>query len=56
MPIAEPMPIAPSLSDPELVEWMNTEGARRLERLRANPSSGLTLDQAFEGLIDEENA
>lgn len=38
----------------ELTRWMNTEGARRLEALHRNPSSGLTSDQAFEGLLGNE--
>ena len=38
----------------ELTHWMNTEGARRLEALHRNPSSGLTSEQAFAGLLDEE--
>jgi Arc/MetJ-type ribon-helix-helix transcriptional regulator len=38
----------------ELTHWMNTEGARRLEALHRDPSSGLTSDQAFAGLLDDE--
>jgi hypothetical protein len=39
----------------QLAHWMNTEGVRRLEALHANPSSGLTVDEVFEGLIDESS-
>ncbi|HTV09314.1 MAG TPA: hypothetical protein VMD97_09755 [Candidatus Aquilonibacter sp.] len=45
--------LAPPPSADELTQWMNTEGARRLEALHRNPSSGLTSDQAFAGLTDE---
>jgi antitoxin ParD1/3/4 len=44
---------APS-TDADLVHWMNTEGARRCAALDANPSSGLTLEEAFAGLEDED--
>lgn len=46
--------LAPPPSQDELAHWMNTEGARRLEALHRDPSSGLTSDQAFEGLLDED--
>lgn len=42
------------VSEPALEQWMNTEGARRLAALHADPSSGLTMDQAFAGLLNEE--
>jgi hypothetical protein len=47
--------LAPPPSDDELVQWMNTEGARRLEALHQDPSSGLTGDQAFAGLLEEDS-
>ena len=46
--------LSPPPSEEELVHWMNTEGARRLDALHADPSSGLTIDEAFAGLLDEE--
>lgn len=42
------------INQDELTRWMNTEGARRLEGMHADPSIGLTVDEAFAGLIDEE--
>jgi Arc/MetJ-type ribon-helix-helix transcriptional regulator len=42
------------IDEDELTHWMNTEGVRRLEAMRADPSGGLTVDEAFAGLIDEE--
>lgn len=42
------------INEDELTHWMNTEGARRLEAMHADPSIGLTVDEAFAGLIDEE--
>ena len=51
--------LSETLFDPmerdELTQWMNSEGARRLEALHRDPSSGLTGDQAFEGLLNEES-
>ena len=38
--------------DHSLSTWMNTEGARRLRELDANPERALTPDQAFAGLLD----
>ncbi|HZQ44725.1 MAG TPA: hypothetical protein VFA99_15835 [Acidobacteriaceae bacterium] len=53
----ESMLLSQTLFDPidqdDLTRWMNTEGARRLEALHRDPSSGLTSDQAFEGLLDD---
>jgi Arc/MetJ-type ribon-helix-helix transcriptional regulator len=50
--------LSETLFDPidhdKLTHWMNTEGARRLEALHRNPSTGLTSEQAFAGLLDEE--
>lgn len=46
--------LPPPPSEADTIAWMNTEGARRIEALRANPASGLTLDEAFAGLIDED--
>jgi len=43
------------ITEEALVQWMNTEGVRRLEALATDPSSALTLDQAFAGLIDEDD-
>jgi hypothetical protein len=42
------------IDEDELVHWCNTEGVRRLEAMEAHPSSCLTIDQAFEGLIGED--
>jgi Arc/MetJ-type ribon-helix-helix transcriptional regulator len=42
------------IEEGELVHWMNTEGVRRIEGLEENPSSALTLDEAFAGLIGDE--
>ena len=38
-------------SEAELEQWMNTEGARRVEAQRADPSPGLSAAQAFAGLL-----
>jgi hypothetical protein len=46
--------LSPPPNEEELVHWMNTEGARRLDALHADPSIGLTIDEAFAGLLDEE--
>ena len=48
--------LSPPPSEEELVHWMNTEGARRLDVLHAEPSSGLTIDEAFAGLLEDEQA
>jgi Arc/MetJ-type ribon-helix-helix transcriptional regulator len=44
----------PPIDHDELTEWINTEGARRYDLMRADPSRALTEDQVFEGLLDTE--
>lgn len=47
-------------SETELDQWMNTEGARRIEALHADPTRELTAEEAFLGLLggmeDKERA
>jgi antitoxin ParD1/3/4 len=43
------------LSEAELVHWMNTEGVRRFDAMRADPSQALTIDEAFAGLCGDHS-
>jgi len=38
----------------ELTHWIETEGVRRFDAMRADPSSALTEAEAFAGLCNEE--
>jgi Arc/MetJ-type ribon-helix-helix transcriptional regulator len=40
--------------DAELVQWMKSEGRRRLELMAADPAHCLTVEQVFEALESDE--
>lgn len=46
--------IFPPIDQDELTQWINTEGVRRYDAMRADPSRALTEQQAFAGLCDDE--
>lgn len=37
----------------QLTHWISTEGVRRYDAMRADPSRALTEEQAFAGLCDD---
>jgi Arc/MetJ-type ribon-helix-helix transcriptional regulator len=45
----------PPINQDELSEWIATEGIRRYDAMRADPSRALTEEQAFEGLCGEDD-
>jgi Arc/MetJ-type ribon-helix-helix transcriptional regulator len=46
--------ILPPIQAVDIDEWIRTEGVRRYDAMRADPSSALTLDEAFAGLDTED--
>jgi Arc/MetJ-type ribon-helix-helix transcriptional regulator len=44
----------PPVNQDELTEWIKTEGVRRYDATRADPSRAQTEEQTFAGLCDEE--
>lgn len=44
----------PPVDQDQLTQWINTEGVRRYDAMRADPSRALTEEQAFGGLCGEE--
>jgi Arc/MetJ-type ribon-helix-helix transcriptional regulator len=46
--------ILPPMKAVDLDEWIRTEGVRRYDTMRTDPSRGLTLEEAFAGLDTED--
>jgi Arc/MetJ-type ribon-helix-helix transcriptional regulator len=46
--------ILPPLQAADIDKWIRTEGVRRYDTMRADPSRALTLDEAFAGLDTED--
>ncbi len=46
--------ILPPLDSIETDEWIRTEGVRRYDAMRADPSRALSIEDAFAGLDTEE--
>jgi len=46
--------ILPPLDSIENDEWIRTEGVRRYDAMRADPSRALSIEEAFAGLDAEE--
>jgi Arc/MetJ-type ribon-helix-helix transcriptional regulator len=44
----------PSMDQDQLTRWINTEGVRRYDAMRADPSRALSEEQAFAGLCGED--
>jgi Arc/MetJ-type ribon-helix-helix transcriptional regulator len=44
----------PSMDQDQLTRWINTEGVRRYDAMRADPSRALSEEQAFAGLCSED--
>ena len=45
--------ILPPIETDSLEHWIRTEGVRRFDAMRADPSRGLSIDEAFAGLHSE---
>jgi Arc/MetJ-type ribon-helix-helix transcriptional regulator len=46
--------ILPPMDAIETDEWIRTEGVRRYDAMRADPSRALSIEEAFSGLDTEE--
>lgn len=46
--------ILPPIETSDAEEWIRTEGVRRYDAMRADPSRALSIKQAFAGLDTEE--
>ena len=45
--------ILPPIQTESLEHWIRTEGVRRFDAMRADPSRSLSIDEAFAGLDSE---
>jgi Arc/MetJ-type ribon-helix-helix transcriptional regulator len=46
--------ILPPIQADEMEEWLRTEGVRRYDAMRADPSIAISIEEAFAGLDTEE--
>ena len=46
--------ILPPIQADEMEEWLRTEGVRRYDEMRADPSIAISIEEAFAGLDTEE--
>jgi Arc/MetJ-type ribon-helix-helix transcriptional regulator len=46
--------ILPPIQADDLDEWIRTEGVRRYDAMRADPSRAISIEEAFAGLDTEE--
>jgi Arc/MetJ-type ribon-helix-helix transcriptional regulator len=46
--------ILPPIQADEMEEWLRTEGVRRYDAMRADPSIVISIEEAFAGLDTEE--
>ncbi len=46
--------ILPTMQAVDLDEWIRTEGVRRYDAMRADPSRAVSIEEAFAGLDTEE--
>jgi Arc/MetJ-type ribon-helix-helix transcriptional regulator len=46
--------ILPTIQAIDIEQWLRTEGVRRYDEMRANPSTALSVEEAFAGLDTEE--